>query len=121
MANVEVTYADQQQINTFNKLNQRFRECEAEAKAQKALLEDLDDASNELILVDDDQIRFVVGECFLHVDSDEAESRIQDAQSEAQNRVTKVQSEISELKANMAQLKKELYGKFGDSINLEDE
>ena len=35
---MEVTYADQQQINTFNKLNQRYRELAAESKAKKASL-----------------------------------------------------------------------------------
>lgn len=80
---MQFTYADQQQINTFNKLNQKYRELSAQVKAKKArmiirhlsalwslqvllasdqplplqeLLENLEDATNELVLVDEDKV-----------------------------------------------------------------
>lgn len=39
-------------------------------------LEELEDASNELMLSDEDTVRFVVGECLVHYDKDTAEERL---------------------------------------------
>lgn len=42
-------------------------------------LEHLDEAQNELMLVDEeDSTRFLVGECFLHIDNEDADTRIND-------------------------------------------
>jgi hypothetical protein len=40
-------------------------------------MEELDDASNELMLSDEDSVRFVVGECLVHFEKDTAESRLE--------------------------------------------
>jgi hypothetical protein len=41
------------------------------------ILEDLEDASNELMLSDEENIRYVIGECFVHMDKDAAEEKLQ--------------------------------------------
>lgn len=121
MADVQVTYADQQQINTFNKLNQKYRELSAQVKAKKELLENLEDATNELVLVDEDKVKIVVGECFFHADPEEAEEHIELAQDSTKTDLQDLDKSITVLKRQMAELKQTLYGKFGDSINLEDD
>lgn len=83
--------------------------------------EDLEDASNELMLSDDDNVRFVVGECFLHMDKDAAEARLQAQSSAADTELAGFRKELEAVKAKMAQLKTVLYSKFGNTINLEDE
>jgi hypothetical protein len=40
-------------------------------------LEDLEDASNELMLSDEENIRYVIGGCFVSLEKDEAETTLQ--------------------------------------------
>lgn len=57
-----VTWEDQQNINKFSNAFQRQGELEALLQAQKKLVDDLDDASAELMLADDDeQVKMQVG------------------------------------------------------------
>lgn len=100
---VEVNWQDQERINNFGKLNHRHQvirvsledkkvcrqsqcgemlavsSCSA-LQASVALqkhLEHLEEAQNELMLVDeDDTTRFLVGECFLHIGNEDADNRI---------------------------------------------
>ena len=46
---------DQQNINQFGRLNQRLHDLEDDLKAKQSKHELLDDASNEIILADDDE------------------------------------------------------------------
>lgn len=81
-------------------------------------LEDLEDAGNELMLCDDEDIRYVAGECFVHMDKDAAESRLQDLVDTVKGDVGKLEEQIAATQARMKELKAVLYGKFGSSINL---
>ncbi|KAE8664688.1 putative prefoldin subunit 4 [Hibiscus syriacus] len=63
----EVTWEDQQNINKFGRLNNRFHELEDEIKFAKEAIDNLEDASNELILTDEEVVRFQIGEVFAHV------------------------------------------------------
>jgi hypothetical protein len=57
-----VTWEDQQNINKFSTAFQRQGELEALLQAQKKLVDDLDDASAELMLADDDEeVKMQVG------------------------------------------------------------
>mmetsp|Transcript_28759 Transcript_28759/g.80981 ORF Transcript_28759/g.80981 Transcript_28759/m.80981 type:complete len:125 (-) Transcript_28759:233-607(-) len=118
--NVEVTLEDQQNINTFGKLNNRRHDLESEIAGSKKLLDDLEDAGNELMLSDEQEALFVVGECFLHLSNDEAEERIQKHNEEVEERRAKFEAELEHVNERMAELKTLLYGKFGNSINLEE-
>ncbi|CAL8470702.1 g10244 [Coccomyxa elongata] len=115
----DVAFEDQENINSFNKLFTRSSEIEAEIKVKKTLVDDLEDASNELMLADEEEVRYVVGECFYHAAPDEAEENIQKAADEAKESLTSLEAELESTKAQMAELKKVLYGKFGNSINLD--
>eukprot|EP01023_Acetabularia_acetabulum_P039526 TRINITY_DN3804_c0_g1_i1.p2 TRINITY_DN3804_c0_g1~~TRINITY_DN3804_c0_g1_i1.p2 ORF type:complete len:109 (-),score=27.25 TRINITY_DN3804_c0_g1_i1:21-302(-) len=59
----QVTEKDQNNINMFSRLNTRKHELQATIKDKQSYVEELEDASNELILADDDEdLRLLVGE-----------------------------------------------------------
>ncbi|XP_021742272.1 probable prefoldin subunit 4 [Chenopodium quinoa] len=117
----QVTWEDQQNINKFSKLNNRFHELIDEIKFLKDKCENLEDASNELILTDEEVVRFQIGEVFAHVPKEEVETRLEEMKELTEKNLEKLEEEKESITAQMADLKKILYGKFGDSINLEEE
>ncbi|KAL6989473.1 Prefoldin subunit 4 [Sarracenia purpurea var. burkii] len=117
----EVTWEDQQNINKFGRLNNRLHELEDEIKISKETNENLEDASNELILTDEEVVRFQIGEVFAHVSKEEVESRIEQMKELTSKSLEKLEEEKDSVVAQMAVLKKILYGKFKDSINLEED
>ncbi|RWR87901.1 putative prefoldin subunit 4 [Cinnamomum micranthum f. kanehirae] len=122
----EVTWEDQQNINKFGRLNNRFHELENEIKTTKVRFlqeanDNLEDASNELILSDEDVVRFQIGEVFTHVPREEVENRLEKMKEETSKSLVKLEEEKDSILAQMAELKKILYGKFKDSINLEED
>ncbi|KAL8265606.1 hypothetical protein R6Q59_002950 [Mikania micrantha] len=117
----EVTWEDQQNINKFGRLNNRYHELEDEIKIAKEANENLEDASNELILTDDEVVRFQIGEVFGHLAKDEVDTRIEKMQETTTKHLEKLNDEKESVVAEMAELKKILYGKFKDSINLEED
>ena len=62
-----------------------------------------------------------LGEIFISVDQDEAQSMMETAKTAAEARLAELQRKAEEIMGTMKQLKVELYAKFGDSINLESE
>ena len=84
------------------------------------LVEDLEDASNEIMLSDDDVVKYTVGECYVHMDGDAAEERLTAEASRASSELDTLKKELDEINDEMASLKKLLYAKFKDQINLED-
>ncbi|MBA0573605.1 probable prefoldin subunit 4 isoform X1 [Gossypium raimondii] len=117
----EVTWEDQQNINKFGRLNNRFHELEDEIKVAKEAIDNLEDASNELILTDEEVVRFQIGEVFAHVPKEEVETRIEEMKELNSKNLEKLEEEKESVVAQMAELKKILYGKFKDSINLEED
>jgi prefoldin subunit 4 len=73
------------------------------------------------MLADEEQTRFVVGGCFVHLDNDEAEERLQGESDSTKGEIEEKQAELEGLVAKMAELKALLYSKFGSSINLEED
>ncbi|CAI0433893.1 unnamed protein product [Linum tenue] len=117
----EVTWGDQQNINQFGRLNNRFHDLEEEIKAAKESNENLEDAGNELILTDEEVVRFQIGEVFAHVPRDEVETRIEEMKELTTKNLERLEQEKVSILSQMAELKKVLYAKFGDSINLEED
>lgn len=83
--------------------------------------DNLEDASNELILTDEEVIRFQIGEVFAHVPKEEVEARIEQMKEATGQNLEKLEAEKDSVLAQMAELKRILYGKFKDSINLEED
>jgi prefoldin subunit 4 len=84
------------------------------------LLAELDDASAELVLLEDDTVRMRLGEAFLHLAPDAAEAALEEHTDAAKERMAELQREQEERAARMKVLKKQLYARFGSSINLEE-
>ncbi|XP_073038994.1 prefoldin subunit 4-like [Primulina eburnea] len=118
---VEVTWEDQQNINKFGRLNNRLHELDDEIRTAKEANENLEDASNELILTDEEIVRFQIGEVFAHVPKEEVEDRIEKMKEVTSNNLEKLEAEKELIIKQMAELKRILYGKFKDSINLEED
>ncbi|XP_061340403.1 probable prefoldin subunit 4 [Gastrolobium bilobum] len=120
-SDADVTWEDQQNINKFGRLNNRFRDLEDDIKIAKETNDNLEDASNELILTDEEEVRFQIGEVFAHVPKDEVENRIEQMKEVTSQKLEKLLEEKESVLAQMAELKKILYGKFKESINLEED
>ncbi|KXZ55765.1 hypothetical protein GPECTOR_2g1315 [Gonium pectorale] len=98
-----------------------MQELERLLKQHKNALEELEDAGNELMLSDDDNVRFVIGECLVHFDKDAAEARLEQVTQDVHKEVDKTTAELEEIKGKLAGLKSSLYAKFGKQINLEED
>eukprot|EP00240_Pyramimonas_obovata_P011002 CAMPEP_0118931450 /NCGR_PEP_ID=MMETSP1169-20130426/7785_1 /TAXON_ID=36882 /ORGANISM="Pyramimonas obovata, Strain CCMP722" /LENGTH=118 /DNA_ID=CAMNT_0006873949 /DNA_START=161 /DNA_END=517 /DNA_ORIENTATION=+ len=118
---MEVTWDDQQAINSFGKLNNRLHELRAELAAKKKLEEDYEDASNELMIADEEEVRYVLGECFSLLSNDDAEERVTADLEEIQAETAKLKEEEKGILKKQTELKTILYAKFKDNINLEEE
>ncbi|KAK9087169.1 hypothetical protein Syun_029563 [Stephania yunnanensis] len=114
---------------TFSELSDSLIDLNCEEKGAKEhhgfedmeANESLEDAGNELILTDDEVIRFQIGEVFAHMPKEEVEERIEQMKKTTSKNLEKLEEEKNSVLAQMAELKKILYGKFKDSINLEDD
>ena len=122
-APVEVRATDQASINEFNRLFQHSKELAAALKAATAAVDGADDAAGELALADEDDcgptVRFVVGECFYHCPTEEAEARAEAALAAARADAAAAKAKCDEVAGRVAELKATLYARLGDSINLE--
>mmetsp|Transcript_47713 Transcript_47713/g.121747 ORF Transcript_47713/g.121747 Transcript_47713/m.121747 type:complete len:118 (-) Transcript_47713:170-523(-) len=117
---MEVTLEDQESINTYSRLNNRRHELQADIAGKKKAAEDLEDAGNELMLADESEALYLVGECFLHFTNDEAEERVNAAVAVNTDELARLEDELGKVTSEMKALKSQLYGKFGSSINLEE-
>jgi len=118
---VQVSKEDQQNINNFSKLNQKFHEKIVELSTRDNLLEEIDDALTELELLDDPNVRLKFGECFIRCDVDSAKDYIEKVQETTKKEAVELKSAVEETQKKMNKLKSTLYGKFGNSIQLEED
>ena len=144
---VEVRLEDQKAINTFGRLNTRLHELEDELKEKRLLHDQLDDAANELILADDDEpVRCVLrwikvprlhacslilaycgpcrvqyGECYFEVHKDRADELLESRKENVAEEISQLESQLGSIQDTLSALKKQLYGRFGGNINLEEQ
>ncbi|EIM82934.1 Prefoldin subunit 4 [Stereum hirsutum FP-91666 SS1] len=118
---IDVTWEDQQRINTFSKLNARVRVIEERRDELKQEKEALDDLSMELELADEDQpVLYKVGETFLHMPHSRATKRLLHDQSVLDKELSGLEEKKEECEKGMKELKVSLYAKFGKAINLDE-
>jgi prefoldin subunit 4 len=60
-----------------------------------------------------------VGDCFVSLNLEDCQTRIEDDQTILNQELDQFKDEIDSLNGQMAKLKALLYGKFGNTINLE--
>lgn len=58
---------------------------------------------------------------FFHVGSEKAQEFIEEAKSSTAEELTNLKKEVVKVEARMSDLRVQLYAKFGDNINLEDD
>jgi len=117
---VEVLVEDQKRINAFGRLNHRLSELSDEIKDSTLDVDNLKDAVDELEgLLDDNGLKFRIGEVFINMDSDQAESSTKSKLKNAKKHLKSLDAERTQITSEMQSLKSILYAKFGESINLE--
>jgi prefoldin subunit 4 len=116
----DVSFEDQKMINAFSRMNLKINELKARLAAKKRAIEDLEEAENELMLLDDETVPYVVGECIAHLPKDEVEERLQKLQEDTKTEENEIQAQVEKIAAQMEEYKGILYAKFGNSINLEE-
>merc|ERR1711872_464407 len=121
---VQIFREDQVKINTFAKKNHKLQELQAELSARKKELQNLEDAETELMMLDDEDAEAVpiqVGEVFMLHTTDAITSMLERAKEIASEDISKLQANIEAHQEVLKNLKVQLYAKFGDGINLEEE
>ena len=74
----------------------------------------------ELELADEDEpIRHKIGDAFVHIPVSEALDRVAKENEQLDLKLEAVKSDMDSVQSKMSDLKKDLYAKFGSSINLE--
>ena len=101
----EVTWEDQQRICAFSRMNARHHELNAEIKTKEKQIDDLDEASTELVVNDEDETCVLVGECFVKMDNDAAEGKVEKMLAEAREGLEKLKTERKVLREGMDELK----------------
>lgn len=133
----DVDKEDQRRICRFSNLINRRNELDAQLEAVQVELRGLEDAEEELLLVDDDalgdggnggdneeeepKIEVKVGEVFLNMAKSRAEHLVEERKAAAEERAGQLRGERESILRDMGELKRVLYGKFGNTINLEEE
>lgn len=116
----EVSWADQQQINEFSKLNTRLTQHEKAIERLEQDKEILDDAQMELELVDEDELlSYRLGDSFVMLPQAKVMERLEQDGNEIDDKIAARRKEAEEVTSRMDELKTNLYARFGDSINLE--
>ncbi|KAF4621439.1 hypothetical protein D9613_000155 [Agrocybe pediades] len=117
----EVTWEDQQQINTFSKLNNRIRIIKEKLEELKQEKDAYDEVATEIELADEDEmILYRIGEAFVHLPQARAVKRLEKDQASVDARVAQLAEQADDCETQMTKLKQRLYAKFGKAINLDE-
>ncbi|KAL4623742.1 prefoldin subunit 4 [Arapaima gigas] len=118
---VNVTFEDQQKINKFARNTSRVTELKEEIEAKKKLLQNLEDASDDLMMFTDDSllVPYQIGDVFISHSQDETQEMLETAKESLQEEIKGLESRVSSIQGVLADLKVQLYAKFGNNINLE--
>jgi prefoldin subunit 4 len=117
----EVRREDQENINEFGKLNNRLLEIRADVKQIKLDAEKMDDANTELMMnsTGDGKVMLLIGEAFVEVSEDFATEYCENKNEKLAKTIEDLNAEEKVILEKQEVLKKDLYARFGGSINLE--
>ncbi|GMI51992.1 hypothetical protein TeGR_g14799 [Tetraparma gracilis] len=118
---VEVTPHDQNNINEFGRLNARLHEARGEHEGYKGRLEKLDDACTELMMGGGEDVHLLLGDAFIVASEEDATKYCEDQVEALQEVVDGLEEEKGSILSRQKELKTALYGRFGSSINLEED
>ncbi|XP_020293976.1 probable prefoldin subunit 4 [Pseudomyrmex gracilis] len=121
-SDVDITYEEQQTINKFARQNAKLEDYKEELKLKQNELKNLEDASDELELMDDDEkIPYYVGEVFVYQSLEKTQNCLEEAKTKKKAEIVSLETKCADLRTIMSELKTQLYAKFGNRINLESE
>jgi len=127
----EVTWEDQNNINTFSKIYNKLTDMQdllAEKNVcynwynanKQTQLESITDALQEIELMDeDDAVPYRIGDSFYSLKAGEATERMEGEKTAIEWEIQKMEEDMEGMQKELTKLKRILYGKFGSSINLE--
>ncbi|XP_072917727.1 prefoldin subunit 4 isoform X1 [Hemitrygon akajei] len=118
---VNVTFEDQQKINKFARNNNKLIELREEIELKKKQLQNLEDASDDIMMLDEDAVLvpYQIGEVFISHSQDETQEMLEAAKQSLQDEIQALQSRVEAIQQVLSDLKVQLYAKFGNNINLE--
>lgn len=116
----EVLWEDQQKINEFSSLINRKDALAEQLAAYKTEKEYIDDLAMEIELLDDEEkIQYKIADAFVFVSVAKAVEMIEKENELLDGKISLTEDRIDDIDSQLAMLKAHLYGKFGNSINLE--
>ncbi|XP_051962177.1 prefoldin subunit 4-like [Xyrauchen texanus] len=120
---VNVTFEDQQKINRFARNTNRMSEIKDEIEAKKKSLQNLEDASDDIMMCEDDAMLmpYQIGEVFISHSQEETQEMLEAAKEALQEEIKARENSVSFIQEVLGDLKVQLYAKFGNNINLETE
>ncbi|KAL8929649.1 MAG: hypothetical protein Q9172_000328 [Xanthocarpia lactea] len=117
---LEVRREDQDKINKFSRLHQREMLLEDDLRSRAKEKEDLDEISNELELADEDEkVPYKLGDAFIMLPLPEVQELLSKSTDKIERSVSDTEEKLSDIREEMNSLKRDLYSRFGSSINLE--
>ncbi|XP_036448089.1 prefoldin subunit 4 [Colossoma macropomum] len=118
---VNVTFEDQQKINKFARSTNRMTELKDEIEAKKKSLQNLEDASDDLMMCEDDdlQIPYQIGDVFISHSQEETQEMLEAAKEALKEEIKGLEGRVASIQEVLGDLKVQLYAKFGNNINLE--
>ncbi|KAG7472052.1 hypothetical protein MATL_G00104530 [Megalops atlanticus] len=118
---VNVTFEDQQKINKFARNTNRMTELKDEIEAKKKALQNLEDASDDIMMFDDDTllVPYQIGDVFISHTQEETQDMLETAKGSLKEEIQTLEGRVSSIQEVLASLKVQLYAKFGNNINLE--
>lgn len=111
----------QESINRFSRLNTQKKQLEREKLELERLVENAEEAGNEVMLTDEDRVPYAVGECFVRLAGEEVEGRLEKIVEEKKEELGRVVERLQKVVGEMEVLKESLYGTFGNALYLEEE
>lgn len=109
-------------INQFANHVAKIEDLKEDLKIKKNELTNIEEAIEEIELVDDEQIQFLIGEVFVYNNLEKTQELLKESKEKKEEEIRSIEKTIEEIQVVMAQLKTELYAKFGQkNIYLEND
>lgn len=119
---MQITFEDQKKINQFANHVAKIEDLKEELKFKQNDLTNIDEAIEEIELVDDEQIQFLIGEVFVYNNLEKTQALLQETKEKKVEEIKNIETRIAEIQEIMTKLKTALYEKFGKkNIYLEND
>ncbi|KAL1397712.1 hypothetical protein pipiens_009544 [Culex pipiens pipiens] len=120
-SDVHITIDDQMKINKFANFNAKVEDLKEELKVRQNELKNLEEAGDEIELMDEDTIPFLIGEVFVSHDLPRTQELLAEAKEKKKQEIENIQKLSKDIQDKMGDLKAHLYGRFGSNIYLEND